>query len=115
MINSDISDIKPKLRDRLPNRRLAEIFDFEHDGILYRATVGRFYNLRPAELFLNCGKSGSAAEAAAQDAAIFVSLMLQHGISLAAITHSIRRNPDGTAASPIGRALDLVAEMEGSP
>jgi hypothetical protein len=113
MTNNIPDIIKPKPRERLPNRRGAEIFDFEHDGILYRATVGRFYNLRPAELFINCGKSGSAAESAAQDASIFVSLMLQYGISLAAITHSIRRNPDGTAASPIGHALDLVARDGG--
>ena len=76
-------------RHRLPNRRFAELFEFEHGGFPYRVTVGRFYDLRPTELFLNCGKSGSAVEAAAQDVSIFVSLLLQHGVAIADIAHSI--------------------------
>jgi hypothetical protein len=37
-------------RERLPPRRHAVTFDFEHAGLKYTATVGRFADGRPAEL-----------------------------------------------------------------
>ena len=47
-----------------------------------------------------------------------ISIALQHGISAAALSHSIGRLPEALdgpstlAASPIGAALDLIAQYE---
>lgn len=91
----------PTKRERLPNRRRSEIFGFEHDGHRYLATVSRFADGRPAELFLGCGKAGAAVSAHAQDAAILTSLLLQHGVSPAAIEHWVS-GPIATALNHLG-------------
>jgi hypothetical protein len=54
-----------------------------------------------------------------EDASVVISIALQHGIPPCALAKSIGRTPDGlgriTAASPIGAALDLVAQYERTP
>jgi hypothetical protein len=44
-------------RNRLPNRRPAESFEVELEGLSYTATVGRFTDGTIGELFLNNHKS----------------------------------------------------------
>jgi hypothetical protein len=99
-------------RRLLPNRRRARASSLHHRDILYRAHVGFFEDGKPAELFINAQKHcDSALDAFASDAAILVSLLLQHGVSVAEIGHSIKRNRDGSPASVIGAAIDLIAEV----
>ena len=51
-------------------------------------------------------------DAFAADAAILVSLLLQHSTATPAeIGHALRRAPDGTAASLVGAVVDRLAEM----
>jgi hypothetical protein len=88
-------------RQRLANRRGSTIVTFEHEGHRYRASSS-FSNGRLAEIFLDVGKAGSAVQAHADNEAILASLLLQHGVSVAAIRHSI----DG----PLALALDLLDE-----
>jgi hypothetical protein len=95
-------------RRRLPNRRSALALRFEHRGIGYRAHIGFFGNGEAAELFIDCAKQNSAIDSFAADAAILASLLLQHGASLDEIGHSLKRNPDGTPASVIGQAVDVM-------
>ena len=96
-------------RERLPQRRAHELLEFEHAGIPYVAGVGRFADGRLAEIFLNAGKVGAAIETHARDAAITVSLLLQHGCPPETIRHALTRNRDGTAAGPLGMLLDRLA------
>ena len=49
-------------RERLPNRRAAETFEVEVNGLRYTATVGRFADGRIGELFLANHKSNSQAD-----------------------------------------------------
>jgi hypothetical protein len=98
------------VREKLPNRRPARAFALQHRDSLYRAHVGFFADGRPAELFLDAAKANSTLDAFASDAAILVSLLLQNGAKVSEIGHSLRRNPDGTPASVIGEALDLLTE-----
>jgi ribonucleoside-diphosphate reductase alpha chain len=98
-------------RQRLPNRRAALAFEFAHLQQRYRAQVGFFGDGRPAELFLNSSKIDTAIDAFAADAAILISLLLQHGATLDAIGHALRRAPDGSAASLIGAVIDAIAEL----
>jgi hypothetical protein len=86
-------------RARLPNRRGSTIVAFEHEGRRYRVS-GSFSNGHLSEIFLDVGKAGSAVQAHADNEAILASLLLQHGVPVAAIRHSIN--------GPLARALDLL-------
>jgi ribonucleoside-diphosphate reductase alpha chain len=99
-------------RSRLPERRAHEAFDFEHDGFRYKAGVGFYGDDRIAEVFLDVNKAGTALQTHARDAAVVLSLLLQHGCPLDVIRHAVTRLPDGTAAGPIGTLLDLLAKRE---
>jgi hypothetical protein len=105
------------IRARLPNRRRAETRDLAVGGIRATATVGFDESGKPAEVFLNSGKAGSAIDALLGDAAVVISVALQRGIPASALAKSVARMPetiDGPsvrAASPIGAALDLLAEI----
>jgi hypothetical protein len=86
-------------RNRLPNRRNAQIAMFEHDGRRYRATFGIFGNGVLAEVFLDSGKADSTLQQHADDSAVLVSLLLQNGVSPSTIKRSI--------SGPIRTALDI--------
>ncbi len=106
------------VREELPTRRLGENFSFEHHGLHFNATVGRRKSDGPiSEVFLNVagdkgGKYGSDSDLAARDAAVAVSLALQHGIPLGVLQRSMGRELDGSASSPIGHLLDLLVNEE---
>jgi hypothetical protein len=98
----------PARRDRLPNRRASQNIAFERDNLKYQMTIGLYPDGRPGEVFLNAEHSNSLLDALAHDAAIAVSLALQHGCTLETITHALKRDATGKAASPICAALDLI-------
>jgi hypothetical protein len=104
-------------RERLPNRRVAETFQFEVHGLRYVATVARFADGRLAEVFLSNSKPGSQSDINARDAAVVTSIALQHGVPLETIRKALLRDPRGVASSPLGAALDLVShgKQERSP
>jgi hypothetical protein len=97
-------------RHILPQRRASETFEIAHGNQrnLYIVTVSRFADdpARVAEIFVTGAKSGSALEAVARDAAIMVSIALQHGAPLKAIQHSITREQDGAPSTVIGAVID---------
>lgn len=96
-------------RNRLPNRRRAETLAFEHNGSHYCLTAGYFPDGTLGEIFLNHDRADSLLDAIASDAAIAVSLALQHGCELREIRLALRRDVRASAASPIGAALDRIA------
>jgi hypothetical protein len=87
-------------RERLPNRRASVRFSIEHDGARYSVTLGKFSDGRIAELFLDTTKPDSALAMHVHDAAVLASLLLQHGITAAAI----RRTISGPIATALARA-----------
>jgi hypothetical protein len=99
-------------RNRLPNRRPAENFELEVEGLRYTATVGRFPDGTIGELFLNNHKSNCSADSAARDSAIVLSIALQHGADLKTIQRAVCRDSQGRASGPLGAALDII--MAGS-
>lgn len=105
-------------RHRLPNRRPAETMEITVGGMVITATVGFDAEGRPAEVFLSGGKDGSGLSAILEDTSVTISIALQCGIRASDLGRSIGRVPetiDGPAtapASPIGAALDLVAQYE---
>jgi hypothetical protein len=100
-------------RQRLSNRRACETFAFECGGMHYVASVSRFAGGRLAEIFITNHKVGSDADAAAKDSAVVCSIALQHGTPVEVIRKALLRDARGVAASPLGVALDLLADEEG--
>ncbi len=113
-------------RQRLPNRRPAHTETLEVDGQTFTATVGFDpKNGSPRELFLKAGKEGSLLNSLLDDAAVAISVALQHGIPAKALAKSVGRlRSNGAAslsntnhgthlpASPVGAALDLLQGFE---
>ena len=98
-------------RNPLNNRRPGFASDLEHGGAEYRMQSGHYPDGRAGEMFLDSRKPNSALDAFAADGAILVSLLLQHQVSLEAIAHALRRDPNGAPATVIGAAVDrLIAE-----
>jgi hypothetical protein len=95
-------------RERLPNHRQHELISFQHAVINYVAGIGRFADGRLAEVFLNGAKCGTDADTSAKDAAIVASIALQSGAQLDTIRRALTRNRDGSAAGPLGCALDIL-------
>jgi hypothetical protein len=95
-------------RERLPNRRLAETFDVEIEGVRYAATIGRFADGRLAEIFLAGHKNGTAADTAAREAAVVCSIAMQHGAAPETLRRALPRDLRGAAGGPLGVVLDHV-------
>jgi ribonucleoside-diphosphate reductase alpha chain len=105
-------------RARLPIRRPAITQDIIVGNITLSATLGFDEAGRPAEVFLSGAKDGSGLSAILEDDSVVISIALQHGIPASALAKSVARIPETVegpalkAASPIGAALDLIAEYE---
>jgi hypothetical protein len=90
-------------RERLPNRRSAEVVEFVHDNRRWTLTIGRFPDGRIAEIFLDLGKVEPLGELA-QDTAIVASLALQHGCSIETLKSAIA----GRSVRALGAALAMI-------
>jgi hypothetical protein len=94
------------MRERLENRRRCESFEFVHAGLRFTLTFSRYRDNRISEIFLSSHKPGSAVEAVARDAAIVVSIALQHGAHIEMLSAALTRDDAGGPATAIGAALD---------
>jgi hypothetical protein len=99
-------------RTHLPNRRSAEHFSFQCNGLRYAASIGRFPDGRLAEIFISNTKAGSHSDSAAKDSAVVASIALQFNVPLSVIRHALLRDQHGVASSPLGVALDLIDQSE---
>ena len=72
------------------------------------ATAGFYRDGRVAEVFISGERSGSAIEALGQDASVAVSLALQCGCPIEVIRHALLKDADGSAATAIGAALEIL-------
>ena len=96
-------------RERLPDRRASELFNFEVMGLRFTASISRYPDGRVSELFCDNHKAGSAIGTLVRDSAILLSFALQHGADIEAIRRALCRDSAGRALGPIGEALDLIA------
>ena len=109
-------------RRRLDTRRRHETIAIEHEGQRYKVGLGRemicngscgasAVRFGPiAEVFLNAQKVNSPIDVLVSDGAILMSMLLQYGCPPAIIAHAMKRNPDGSPASPLGRAAAYLVE-----
>jgi ribonucleoside-diphosphate reductase alpha chain len=102
-------------RTRLPNRRASIVSDLELNGLRYTASYSKFADGRVAEIFLQNHKPSSQSDCNARDSAIAASLALQFGCPLDVLRRAVLRDPRGAPSTPLGRALDLIAELEAAP
>jgi ribonucleoside-diphosphate reductase alpha chain len=96
-------------RDRLPNRRRAETFTLEVEGLRYTCTIGRTRDGRVAEVFLQNHKPGSQSDSNARDAAVAASLALQFGCPMEVLRRALLRDSHGRPSTPLGAAIDIIA------
>jgi ribonucleoside-diphosphate reductase alpha chain len=101
-------------RQRLSDRRSSTVFSFECNGLHYTASASWFDDGRLGEVFVGNHRPDSHADACAKDAAILASLALQYGVPLDDLRKSLLRDSQNRPATPIGVALDLLANGEAS-
>jgi len=93
-------------RERLPDRRGCDTRLMRVGKQEYVVTVGHYDNGAVGEIFVCGAKAGSDLDAVMRDAAILLSLGLQHGVPIDTMRGAITREGDGTASSIIGAVLD---------
>ena len=94
------------MRHKLPARHGIETFNFSFDSVTYHISFSRFPNGNPSEVFVVCGKPGSALAHMGRDLGIAVSVMLQSGMFLTDLSQSLTRHDDGTPAGPLGKLIE---------
>jgi hypothetical protein len=96
-------------RRRLPNRRRSTTLNLEDAGLRYKITASYFPGSNDlAEVFISNHKAGNAADVAARDCGILISLLLQHGCDARTIARALSRNNDGSASGVAAAALDKI-------
>jgi len=99
-------------REILPNRREQESLEFEFAGMRFIASLGRFSDGRPAEVFLASDKVTSRLDREAKNAAIFISRLLQRGDNLADLRDSSITDEWGRPDTIACAILDAVLRLE---
>ncbi len=100
-------------RNPLANRRAHTAFELRlPEGPSVTVGLGYYDDGRVGEVFMTSRKIGTAFDAECADAAVLVSIALQHGISASSLYHSMNRTPQGEPVSVIGRVLAGIIESE---
>jgi hypothetical protein len=96
------------MRQILPQRRRAETFTVIHWHQPFVVTVGFFDDGTPGEVFIDGCKTGNDIESIAHDAAVLLSLALQHGVPPQIIRHAVTRGASEEPASILGAVVDSI-------
>lgn len=99
-------------RSRLPQRRRSEAISFEFGTVPHIAYFSNGADGQLAEVFLNAGKEGSAADVIGREVAVVLSIALQYGTPLETIYDALPKLHDGSPAGPVGMALKLREESK---
>lgn len=102
-------------RERLPARRHSATIGVEWRSRQVNVSVGFSPAGAPLEAFARAGKPDSDLDTTADDIAVLLSLLLQHGANLQAIAHSLGRLPDGTPASITGAIVAAALQLAKAP
>jgi hypothetical protein len=70
--------------------------------------VGFYANATPGEVFIDGGKTGQDVQSTARDAAVVLSLALQHGIPIEVIWRAVMRSGSGATASILRAIVDVL-------
>jgi hypothetical protein len=97
------------MRRVLPRRRAAETFNLRFWNQSFSVTIGFYPDGTPGEVFIDGGKTGQDIQSTARDAAVVISLALQHGVPVADLRHAVTRDSSGAAASILGAIVDRIS------
>ena len=100
------------MRRVLPQRRAAETFNLRFWNQLSTVTIGFYADGTPGEVFIDGGKTGQDTQSTARDAAVLLSLALQHGAAIEPIRHAVTRTGSGSAASILGAVVDALSSFQ---
>ena len=95
-------------RRPLPQRRRAETFTVVHWNQPFTVTAGFFNDGTVGEVFVDARKTGGDVEAITRDAAVLLSLGLQHGTPIETIRRAVTRGASGEPASILGAIIDAL-------
>lgn len=98
------------MRRKLEPRRSALTFSLRWQGVQHEVSIGTFDDGSPAEVFISGTKSGSDVQSVSRDAAILLSLALQHGVGLDLIKRAVTRDEGNRPQSIVGAVVDAFAE-----
>ncbi len=98
------------MRQILPLRRACETFPIRFWNQQFYVTVGFYSDGTPGEVFIDGGKTGQDVQATARDAAVVLSLALQHGTPLETIKRAISRDSAGNPTAIVGAIIDHLTE-----
>jgi hypothetical protein len=97
------------MRRILPPRRGAVSFNLVHQNRPVTVTAGFYANGALGEVFIGVGKTGADIENIAHDAAVILSLAIQHGVAIESIQRAVTRLGDGAPSSVLGAVADSLA------
>ena len=95
----------------LPQRHMSLTFDLVFKNQLVGITAGYFSTGEIGDIFLATGKGGSDLASLVSDAAITVSLALQHGLKIETIRHAVLLDSRGEPLSLVGAVIDELARV----
>jgi hypothetical protein len=96
------------IRRKLPPRSASETFTVRFWGQAFAVTTGFFPDGTVGEVFISGAKSGQDALSIACDAAILLSLGLQHGTPIENIRRAVTRGSRGEPTSIVGAIVDAL-------
>jgi len=96
------------MRRVLPQRRAAETFNMRFWNQLFTVTVSFYPDGTPGEVFIDSCKTGNDIESITRDAAVLLSLALQHRVPPETIRHAITRGASEEPASVLGAVVDSI-------
>ena len=99
------------IRRTLPQRRAAETFTVVCRNQPVTITAGFYDDGTLGEVFITTAKSGADLQNIANDAAVTLSLALQHHVSIEVIRHAVTRCNDGSPSSILGAVVDRLATV----
>lgn len=104
-------------RAHLFNRRAATTIEIEHEGAPLTLTIGQYPDGGAGEVFVHLGnkRHSTPIEALARDAAILISIAIQHGTPLGVMQRAVTRNTmtseDEQAAGKFGDPASLIGSV----
>jgi len=93
-------------------------YTLEFQSEKFDVTVGHYPDGKHGEVFLSRIKDKTAArlgqhlDATARDAAILISIALQHNVELSNLSHSITRDDDNNPMSILGAVIDSMEDVK---
>lgn len=94
----------------LPNKRLHIVERIDHAGVHYHVGYGFDSDGCVREVFADARKTGSDTQATLSDACIMLSLLLQHGMSIADIAAALGENrAEGASSGDCASVLGIIS------